>query len=84
VVTAARVGLANAADRPVRAHTAERALLGRAAHPAAFATAARIAAHDDAGPRPQPHAGVDYQRHAVEVLVRRALRDASAGVREEP
>ncbi|MDG6105908.1 FAD binding domain-containing protein [Dactylosporangium aurantiacum] len=72
-VGAARVGLVNAADRPVRARAAERVLLDRPLDTAAFAEAGRVAATEDADPRPQPYADVAYQRHAVAVLVRRAL-----------
>ncbi|MEV0132128.1 FAD binding domain-containing protein [Dactylosporangium sp. NPDC050688] len=68
-----RVGLVNAADRPVRARAAERVLLDRPLDPAAFAEAGQAAAAEDADPRPQPYAGTAYQRHAVAVLVRRAL-----------
>jgi carbon-monoxide dehydrogenase medium subunit len=75
-----RLGLVNAADRPVRAHTAERALLGGPATTAAFTGAGQVAADQDADPRTQPHASVDYQRHAVSVLVRRALEQAVADI----
>lgn len=77
-VAAARIGLVNGADRPVRAHAAEAALLGRQPVAAAFAAAARVAGDVDAQPRPQPHADTAYQRHAVAVLVRRALEAALA------
>jgi aerobic carbon-monoxide dehydrogenase medium subunit len=75
VIAEARLGLAGAADRPVRAHEAERHLLGREAEPAVFAQAAELAAAG-ADPLPEPHAGVEYKRHAVGVLVRRALAQA--------
>jgi carbon-monoxide dehydrogenase medium subunit len=75
-VTWARIGLANAADRPVRAHAAEAALLGRPLDDVAIADAARAAADRDAEPRPQPYTDLDYQRHAVGVLTRRALASA--------
>jgi carbon-monoxide dehydrogenase medium subunit len=74
VVTAARIGLANAAPTPVRAHAAERALLGARPGPAAFDLAARTASTRDADPVPEPYADVEYRRHVVEVLVGRALR----------
>jgi aerobic carbon-monoxide dehydrogenase medium subunit len=77
-VSAARIGLVNAADRPVRARTAESALLGRPLDDAAVADAGRAAADQDADPRPQPYADLDYQRHAVAVLIRRALRQTQA------
>ena len=89
VITEARVGLANAADRPIRAYAAERSLIGAeadrplpsgerpdGAHP--FGRAGRIAAERDADPRAQPYASVDYQRQVIAVLVGRALRQAAA------
>jgi carbon-monoxide dehydrogenase medium subunit len=74
VITSARIGLANAAGTPVRAVTAERALLGAAPEPAAFDLAARLAAEQDADPRPEPYADVGYRRHVVGTLTGRALR----------
>jgi carbon-monoxide dehydrogenase medium subunit len=74
VVTAVRIGLANAAGTPVRAHAAERALLGAPAGPAAFDLAATVASTRDADPLPEPYADVEYRRHVVDVLVGRALR----------
>jgi carbon-monoxide dehydrogenase medium subunit len=75
-VSAARIGLVNAADRPVRAHAAESALLGRPLDDPAITEAGRAAADRDADPRPQPYADPGYQRHAVAVLTRRALMRA--------
>jgi carbon-monoxide dehydrogenase medium subunit len=75
-VSSARIGLVNAADRPVRARAAESALLGRPFDDPALTAAGRAAADRDADPRPQPYADLDYQRHAVAVLTRRALMQA--------
>jgi carbon-monoxide dehydrogenase medium subunit len=75
VITGARLGLAGAADRPMRAHDAERHLVGRDAEPGVFSRAAELAMAA-AAPRPEPHAGVAYKRHAIGVLVRRALAQA--------
>jgi CO dehydrogenase flavoprotein subunit len=75
-VTSARVGLANAADRPVRAGAAEEELVGRPLDDTRIALAAQAAGDADAEPRPQAYADIAYQRHAVAVLVRRALRQA--------
>jgi carbon-monoxide dehydrogenase medium subunit len=75
-VTSARIGLANAADRPVRARTAEEELVGRSLDDTRIALAAQAAADADAEPCAQPYADIAYQRHAVAVLVRRALRQA--------
>ncbi|GAB1818125.1 FAD binding domain-containing protein [Herbidospora sp. RD11066] len=86
VIAEARIGLANCADRPVRAHAAERALIGAeiacpgghrvpADHP--FTRAGRLAADQDAAPVPEPHADVEYRRHVIAVLVTRTLREAA-------
>lgn len=76
LVASARLGLVNAADRPVRAYAAERFLVGRPVSGFTLADAGQIAAGEDAAPIGRPHAGVDYQRHAVAVLIRRALEEA--------
>ncbi|MFI6450657.1 FAD binding domain-containing protein [Streptosporangium amethystogenes] len=88
VITQAFIGLANAADRPVRAHAAELSLIGAEigvsfsgpapldGHP--FDHAARIAAEGDADPCAQPYADVEYQRQVVAVLVGRALYQAAS------
>jgi carbon-monoxide dehydrogenase medium subunit len=88
VIAEARIGLANAADRPVRAAAAERSLRGteafrpdserRSAGPHPFDRAGRIAAEHDADPHAQPYADVAYQRQVIAVLVGWALRQASA------
>jgi carbon-monoxide dehydrogenase medium subunit len=75
-VSAASIGLVNAADRPVRARAAEEMLLGRPFDDDTIAAAARAAADRDADPRPQPHTDQAYQRHAVAVLTRQALTQA--------
>jgi carbon-monoxide dehydrogenase medium subunit len=71
-----RLALVNAADRPVRARAAERSLTGQRPMPSALVEAGRVAAVDDADPRPQPYTDTGYQRHAIAVLVERALRQA--------
>lgn len=78
-VDEARIGLANAADRPLRARLAERSLAGEPPSSGLFAEAGRLAA-GEADPRPEPHCDVAYRRHAVSVLVRRALAEAHATV----
>lgn len=75
-VVAVWLGLVNAAQRPVRARAAEAALIGRPFEDASIAEAARVAAEQDADPRPQPYADLGYQRHVVAVLTRRALTQA--------
>jgi aerobic carbon-monoxide dehydrogenase medium subunit len=77
LVTTARIGLVNAADRPVRAYAAERFLAGRPVTGFAFADAGQVAAVEDAAPADRPHASAEYQRQAVAVLVRRALEEAA-------
>ncbi|GAA5016314.1 FAD binding domain-containing protein [Actinopolymorpha pittospori] len=93
VITGARIGLANAADRPVRAVAAETSLIGaefdqvesegQRADAGPFHRAAGLAAERDASPRAQPYADVDYQRHVVAVLVRRTLHQAAADLRAD-
>ncbi|TKK78917.1 molybdopterin dehydrogenase [Herbidospora galbida] len=76
VITEARIGLANCADRPLRAHAAERALVGAEVSSWAFAAAGETAAEQDAAPVPEPYADVDYRRQVIAVLVARTLREA--------
>ncbi|MEV4516095.1 FAD binding domain-containing protein [Dactylosporangium sp. NPDC049525] len=93
VISDARIGLVNAADRPVRALAAERTLIGAAAgeHLAGhagrtaaerlFDRAGRIAAEQDAAPVDEPYADAGYKRQAVAVLTGRALRRAATDQR---
>jgi aerobic carbon-monoxide dehydrogenase medium subunit len=87
VISEARIGLGNCADRPVRALAAEHALIGAETgeplhgcrlpgdHP--FARAGRIAADQDAAPLAEPYADLEYRRHAIAVLVGRTLCQAA-------
>ncbi|MEV7930802.1 MULTISPECIES: FAD binding domain-containing protein [unclassified Kitasatospora] len=87
VISEARIGLVNCADRPLRAHAAEQSLIGTEVgapvdgyrlpdgHP--FTHAGRIAATQDAAPLPEPFADVEYKRHAIAVLVGRTLCQAA-------
>ncbi|WP_062347893.1 FAD binding domain-containing protein [Herbidospora yilanensis] len=77
VIAGARIGLANCADRPLRAHAAERAVVGAGPSPLLFAAAGEAAAAHDAAPVPEPYADVDYRRHVIAVLVARTLREAT-------
>jgi aerobic carbon-monoxide dehydrogenase medium subunit len=87
VITEARIGLANAADRPVPARSAELALIGAGAGPPAdgyrlpadhpFARAGRLAAEHDAAPFKEPYADLEYRRHVIAVLVGRTLCQAA-------
>jgi carbon-monoxide dehydrogenase medium subunit len=86
MIVEARIGLVNCADRPVRAHTGEQALIGAEITPPAgrrlpddhpFARAGRIAAEQDAAPLAEPYADVEYRRQAIAVLVGRTLCEAA-------
>jgi aerobic carbon-monoxide dehydrogenase medium subunit len=91
VIGEARIGLANCADRPVRALAAEHALVGaeagepvdgcrlRGGHP--FARAGRIVADQDAAPLAEPYVDLEYRRHVIAVLVGRTLCRAAADQR---
>ncbi|WP_338672477.1 FAD binding domain-containing protein [Streptomyces sp. SCSIO 30461] len=90
-ISRARIGLANSADHPVRARTAERLLVGADIGPLTagarlhddhlFAHAGRTAAQEDAAPVDEPYADVEYKRQAVAVLVARTLLEAAADQR---
>ncbi|MEV4106055.1 FAD binding domain-containing protein [Nonomuraea sp. NPDC049695] len=70
-----RIGLANAADVPLRAVEAERLMTGELPEPELLAqTAVRAAAETD--PPDEPHAPAAYRRHALATLVRRCLTRA--------
>lgn len=72
-ITQARVGLANAADVPLRVEEAEQALNEGDARAARAAGALAAAAAD---PADEPHSSAEYRRHAVAVLTERAAREA--------
>jgi carbon-monoxide dehydrogenase medium subunit len=69
----ARIAVAGAADTPLRARAAEQALAGGGS----FAEAAAAAA-GESRPIAEPHCSSEYRRHAIEVVVRRALEQAAA------
>jgi carbon-monoxide dehydrogenase medium subunit len=71
-VSWARIGLAGAAEVPLRAGGAERILLDQEPSPELIRAAAEQAAAD-CDPVPEPHCSVAYRRHVVSVLVRRCL-----------
>jgi aerobic carbon-monoxide dehydrogenase medium subunit len=91
IISQAMIGLANCADRPVRALAAEHVLTGADAgtpvfahrlpadHP--FAHAGRIAADQDAAPFAEPYADLEYRRNTIAVLVTRAVAQAAADQR---
>jgi carbon-monoxide dehydrogenase medium subunit len=74
-VARARIGIAGAESRPVRATEAEGVLAGAPADPSAFEAAARTAA-EHVSPTSDNLSSADYKQHLVELLIRRALRDA--------
>lgn len=75
LITDARVGVAGAESRPVRADRAETELQGSEATPEALAGAAHSAA-EAVDPISDAFCSADYRRHLVEVLTRRALESA--------
>ena len=78
-VESARVGLANAADVPVRSRAAEAVLVGSdSADIEPLARAVGEAAAGDADPIDEPHCSPEYRRHALAVLTARACREALA------
>jgi len=81
-VTAARIGLANAADVPLRATGAEAVLVGSDGSAGAVRAAADAAARE-CDPVGEPHCSADYRRHVLGVLVRRALEQALTETAQE-
>jgi len=76
-VAAARVVLASVGPVPLRALSAETALIGEKPSPALFQEAGRLAA-GDARPISDTRGSADYRRSLVAVLTRRALADCCA------
>ena len=75
-VADARIGLSGVAGEPVRATSAEAALVGAAPSDSAFAEAAAAAAAA-VNPTTDLHGTAAYRKHLVNVLVRRGLREAA-------
>jgi carbon-monoxide dehydrogenase medium subunit len=74
-IVSARIAVAAAADRPLRASKAEAALVGQAVGEKAFAHAAEIVS-SEVRPTGDVHASADYRRHVAGVLTRRGLAEA--------
>ncbi len=75
VITDARVVLGNAGVTPIRAKSAEAALIGKKPDEAVFAAAGE-AAGGDADPVSDIHASDDFRRHLIKVLTKRMARQA--------
>ena len=73
-VTAARIVLASVAPTPIRAHSAEKKLIGERPTRALLAEAGRLAA-GEARPISDTRGSADYRRSLVAVLTARALAD---------
>jgi len=75
VVERARVGLANAADVPLRAPDAEREVEGEPVSEGVLDAAGEVA-YDAVEPQPELHADVTYKRELAREYTKRALRTA--------
>lgn len=76
--TTVRMVFMGVGDGPVRALSAEQALVGQAINEAAIRAAAEMAAARDIDPPNDIHASADYRRHLARVLATRALYTAAA------
>jgi CO/xanthine dehydrogenase FAD-binding subunit len=74
-IAQARIAIAGADEKPVRASDAEALLKGRALEPKLL-DAARDAARACVNPNSDLHASADYRRHLVGVLAEKALTSA--------
>lgn len=74
----ARIGLANAAEVPLRAVAAEQVLRGQSPS-ADLVREAAAQASAEADPVEEQYASVPYRRHVLGVLVRRSLTEAMGG-----
>ena len=76
-IAAARLAFTGVGGTPLRAHAAEKALVGEVASPALFARAGELA-QAAAEPDSDLHASAEYRRHLVGVLARQGLAQAHA------
>jgi carbon-monoxide dehydrogenase medium subunit len=76
-IAEARLAYTGAAPAPVRAHRAERQLVGQPATEPVFAEAAEAAA-EALDPQSDVHASAAYRRHVAKVLTRRGLARAAS------
>ena len=77
-VRAAKLVFLAVGPGPVDATKAAASLAGEAPGEATFAAAAAVAADEEVDPSGDMHASVEFKRHLVGVLARRALRAAAA------
>jgi CO/xanthine dehydrogenase FAD-binding subunit len=77
VCSEARISLLGAADTPVRAREAERALVGQKVDEGVAREAAATATRD-IEPTGDIHGSGDYRKRLIEAMVRRALIKAAA------
>jgi carbon-monoxide dehydrogenase medium subunit len=77
VTSVARIALGSVAPTPMRAHKAEKALVGKRLTNETILEAA-CAAKEECSPITDLRAGADYRRAMVEVLTRRAIETAFA------
>lgn len=80
LISAATIGLVNAGPRPVRAHGAEKTLIGAVFSDAVITMAAEAAAGLDTDLGGRPATDRRKQQDAVKVLTRRALTQAREGL----
>jgi CO/xanthine dehydrogenase FAD-binding subunit len=76
----ARIALLGAADTPLRADAAERALAGGPVDESSAAEAARLAVAD-IDPTGDIHGGSEYRKNLIEAMVRRGLLEAAGRAR---
>ena len=74
----ARIVLFGVGPTPIRAHGAERLVVGEAPEPPLLERAGRKAGEDLDEPLSDVHASAEFRRHLAEVLTRRALAEAAA------
>ncbi len=75
VCTDAKIVLGNAGVTPIRAKSAERALVGKKLTDKMMAEAGEAAA-GDADPVSDIHASADFRRHLIKVLTKRMVKQA--------
>jgi CO/xanthine dehydrogenase FAD-binding subunit len=77
----ARIVMGAVGPVPLRARTAEKALIGEKPGPGVFAKAAEAAAYKDCSPIDDFRGSAEYRRDMVKVLTERALKKALNDIR---